>query len=590
MARIDPHSYTDPSQGTIAKLRWQLAVDFPLSRLRGVAELELAEPGSGPLDLDTRELLIDSVTVDGAPVAWKLHAPEKGQEFMGARLCVERPRNTQTIRVEYRTTPSASALQWLAPENTAGGEHPYLFSQCQPIHARSMVPIQDSPKVRFSFDAAVDVADPLVAVLAAAPGEREAGETGRAVFRFEMPQPIPAYLLALAVGNIDQKDLGPRTRVYAEPETLEAAAWEFADVEKMLEAAEQLFGPYLWDRFDFIVMPPAFPYGGMENPRLTFLTPTLIAGDRSLVNVLAHELAHSWTGNLVTNATMNDFWLNEGFTVWAERRILEALEGEDAVALAAAIGRHGLDGEIERFGADSPLTHLQTDLAGIDPDEVYSVVPYEKGFLFVAALEKAVGRSDFDAFLRAYLERFKFTSITTEEFLAFLEEQRPGLAEGVGAERWIHGPGIPDNAPSWRSPRLEELEALAAGFSEGQRPEVAQAKSWSAEDWQIYLQRLPRRLSADDCRWLDESFAFGESGNAEIRSQWYIIAAASAYEPAYAGIRAFLGNVGRMKYLKPLYKALSEGESTTTLARDIFAASKGGYHPIARGVLETMLG
>ncbi|MCK5799750.1 MAG: M1 family metallopeptidase [Deltaproteobacteria bacterium] len=589
MARLDPHSYTDISQGEVERLRLTLIVDFPLKRLRGVAELELAEAASGDLDLDTRDLLIDSITVEGAPVAWKLHPVEKGQEFMGARLSIERPRGTKRVTIAYRTTPAASALQWLSPENTAGGEHPYLFSQSQPIHARSMVPIQDSPKVRFSFEAEVDVADPLVAVLAAAPGKRVAGETGRALFRFEMPQRIPSYLLALAVGNIAHKDLGPRTRVYAEPETLDAAAWEFEDVEKMLTAAEALFGPYLWERFDFIVMPPAFPYGGMENPRLTFLTPTLIAGDRSLVNVLAHELAHSWTGNLVTNATMNDFWLNEGFTVWAERRILEALEGEDAVALAAAIGRHDLDEEVKRVGADSPFTHLETDLAGTDPDEVYSVVPYEKGFLFVTLLEAEVGREDFDAFLRAYLERFKFTSITTAQFLAFVEEVRPGLLERVGSEKWVHGPGIPENAPTFHSAHLEDLEALAAGFGEGLRPVVSEAKAWSAEDWQIYLQRLPRSIDDVSCRFFDETFALGKSGNAEILAQWLTIAAGSAYEPAYARIREFLGSVGRMKFLKPLYKALLSQEKTAKLAQEIFATAKDAYHPIARGVLEGML-
>lgn len=585
MARMDPHSYTDLEQGCISRLHWHLQVDFPLSRFRGVVQLELAEAQEGPLDLDTRDLLIDSVTSDGKPLAFEHHRPEG---FMGARLCVVRPRGCKTVRIEYRTTPQASALQWLAPENTAGGEHPYLFSQCQPIHARSMLPLQDSARVRFSFTADVDVPAPLVAVLAAAPGRKRAGETGRTVFSFEMPQRIPSYLLALAVGDIASQDLGPRTRVYAEPATLKAAAWEFEAVEKMLTAAEELFGPYLWDRFDFIVMPPAFPYGGMENPRLTFLTPTLIAGDRSLVNVLAHELAHSWTGNLVTNATMNDFWINEGFTVWAERRILEALEGKDAVALSAAIGRHGLDEEIERFGADSPLTHLQTDLAGTDPDDVYSVVPYEKGALFVTLLEQTVGREEFDRFLKAYLERFKFTSITTQELVAFIEEQRPGLLEQVGAERWLHGPGIPDNAPVFQAARLEELSTLADGWKDGARPVVDEAKKWSADEWQIYLQRVPRPLDSEACAWLDKEFGLGGNGNAEILCQWLIIAAASAYEPAFPRLRSFLGSVGRMKYLKPLYKALV-ANNQQKLAREIFAASKAGYHPIARGVLEKML-
>jgi aminopeptidase N len=405
-----------------------------------------------------------------------------------------------------------------------------------------------------------------------------------------MPQPIPAYLLALAVGNIASRDLGPRSRVYAEPETLDAAAWEFEGVDPMLQAAESIFGPYLWDRFDFLVMPPAFPYGGMENPRLTFLTPTLMAGDRSLVNVLTHELAHSWTGNLVTNASMNHFWLNEGFTVWAERRILEKLEGEEAVALGAAIGRNGLDGELERFGEGSPLTRLETDLAGTDPDEVFSLVPYEKGFLFVSLLERTAGRERFDGFLRDYIERFKFQSITTVDFEAFIEEKLPGVLAEARSEEWIRGPGIPDNAPVYRSEQLETVQGLATALGEGDRPDPAALKGWGAEEWQIFLQGVPKQLPAGDCKWMDETFGLTRSKNGEILCLWLVIAAGSSYEPAYDRIRSFLAEVGRMKFLKPLYKALADNEQTVPMGKEILAENAGSYHPIAKLVLEKMLG
>ena len=425
---------------------------------------------------------------------------------------------------------------------TAGGKHPYLFSQCQAIHARSVIPCQDSPLARFTFDARVTVPEALTVVMAAAPGEAAKGpRQGTRTFAFTMPQAIPPYLFALAAGNIVGKDLGPRSRVYTEPEMLEASAWEFAGVDPMLLAAEEIFGPYLWDRFDFVVMPPSFPYGGMENPRLTFLTPTLLAGDRSLVNVLAHELAHSWTGNLVTNATIDDFWLNEGFTVWAERRILEKLEGTEAHSLSAAIGRKGLQDALDQFGMDSPFTRLKTDSWGSDPDEFYSMVPYEKGFLLVVLMEQTVGRAKFDAFVKKYIEKFSFTSITTDQFEDFLDAELPGLAEKVGAERWIHGEGLPDNAPSFTSKRLAELQGLAKGWSAGQRPDPAAAKAWSATDWQIYLQNLPRDIGLEGCAWLDKNFQLNNAGNSEILCNWLGLAVGNGYEPAYAKAAEFVG-------------------------------------------------
>jgi len=478
----------------------------------------------------------------------------------------------------------------LEPAQTDGGKHPYLFSQCQAIHARSVIPCQDSPLARFTFKCEMTVPEALTVVMAAAPGEaRAGGQSGTRTFSFEMPQSIPPYLFAFAVGNIVSEDLGPRSRVYTEPETLKRSAWEFAEVDTMLINAENVFGPYLWDRFDFLVMPGSFPYGGMENPRLTFLTPTLLAGDRSLVNVLAHELAHSWTGNLVTNASINDFWLNEGFTVWAERRILENMHGLEAKALSAAIGRNGLMEAMESFGANSDFTKLEIDGAGTDPDEFYSLVPYEKGFLFVALLEETVGRETFDAFVKKYIEEFSFTSLTTAQFEEFLNKELPGVAEKVGAEQWIHQPGLPDNAPSFTSERLTMLENLAKGWTDGVRPDVAEAKAWTPDDWQIFMQALPRTLPAADCAWLDENFALTKQGNCEILSNWLIIAVGSGYEPTFDRVRSFLAEVGRMKYLKPLYTALHSGAKTKGLAAETFAANAGGYHPIARGGIERIL-
>jgi leukotriene-A4 hydrolase len=588
LSRRDPHSFSDLDQGRVASMDLDLNVDFPSSRIHGKATLNLAAPGGGPLDLDTRDLEVRGVTdPDGYKLAWEIAEKD---DILGSCLRVTLPAGAVTFTIDYATSPKASALQWLEPAQTDGGKHPYLFSQCQAIHARSVIPCQDSPLARFTFHAKMTVPEDLTVVMAAAPGQAgEGAQPGTRSFRFEMPQSIPPYLFAFAVGNIVSQDLGPRSRVYTEPETLEKSAWEFADVDKMLLAAEGVFGPYLWDRFDFLVMPGSFPYGGMENPRLTFLTPTLLAGDRSLVNVLAHELAHSWTGNLVTNATMDDFWLNEGFTVWAERRILENLDGLEAKSLAAAIGRNGLMEAMNSFGMDSPFTQLQTDSKGSDPDEFYSLVPYEKGFLFVSLLEQAAGRDKFDPFIKKYIKHFSFTSITTAQFEEFLNAELPGIADQVRANEWIHHAGLPDNNPVFESERLDMLENLAKGWSDGGRPDVAAAKKWSPEDWQIFLQALPRTLPEDDCAWLDENFDLTGQGNSEILCNWLIIATGSGYEPVFDRTARFLSEVGRMKYLKPLYTTLYAGEKTKGLAKEIFAANANGYHPIARGGIERIM-
>jgi leukotriene-A4 hydrolase len=579
MARLDPHSHTDMAQPHQRHLSWTAEVDFAGRTVQATATLRF-DRGGGPVDLDSRGLEVQAVTSpEGKPLPFELGPPEP---ILGQRLRIELPRAVDTCLIRYRTGPEASALQWLEPEQTAGGKAPFLYSQCQAIHARSVVPLQDTPRLRITYDAALTVPAALRGLMAAGTVDREV-RGDRAVERYRMDEPIPPYLLAFAVGDLASRELGPRSRVWAEPSVVSQAADEFVGVNGMLTSAEALFGPYPWGRFDLLVLPPSFPYGGMENPRLTFLTPTLLTGDRSLVSVVAHELSHSWTGNLVSNATAEDFWLNEGFTVFAERRILEVLEGPEMVALHAAVGRQALDEAVANFRDRPALTRLRTRLEGVDPDDAFSQVPYEKGFLFLRALEDAVGRPAFDRFLRRYMEAFRFQSITTEELLELVRTELPGALEAVNAPRWIDGEGVPPNAPVARSSRLEQLEALKT-----QAPPAA-AKDWSPWEWQVYLNHLPRPSPAEVMTALDDRFHLTRAPNPEVLVAWLTVAVRSGHAPAVRRAEDFLGQVGRMKYLKPLYAALIAGPGTRSLAEACARRYRKRYHVIAAAGVDALL-
>ena len=582
MPRRDPHSYNDDAHVETESLELVARIDFGSRTISGDATLKFRTPGGGTLDLDTRDLEIHEVLDhQGNEVRWNLHPAEP---ILGSRLSIELPPASPSVRIRYRTSPTASALQWLEPAQTSGKRAPFLFSQCQAIHARSVIPLQDTPRLRIRYTAELAIPKQLRAVMAAAPLQRTESDDV-AIERFEMPQPIPPYLFAFAVGDLASRDLSPRSRVWAEPDVVERAAWELGTVEQMIVAAESLFGPYDWDRFDILTMPPSFPYGGMENPRLTFLTPTVIAGDRSLVRIVAHELAHSWTGNLVTNANAEHFWLNEGFTVYAERRIIEILEGTDVAALNAALGRRVLDESLARFENRPELTRLRTQLWGVDPDDAYSQVPYQKGYFFLVMLEQSVGRTAFDRWLRSYLADFRFGAITTDDFIAHFERAFPGTLAGVNAiAEWIDGPGLPSTAPQPRSTRLAAIEQLGARC-----PPRELADNWSATEWMIYLESIPRPASPELCTQLDSTYALTQSTNYEVLAAWLELALRSGSDAALPRAEEVLAAVGRMKFLRPLYLALAKTPQFKDRARPLYDRLRASYHPIAQQVIDAVL-
>jgi leukotriene-A4 hydrolase len=621
--RPDPHSLARPDQVLVEHVGLALTVDFANSVLRGEAIMKVTRlDPAAPLRLDTSELEVQAVAaaqlelavgdqgvVELAPLASHpafvdiefRFEPAPGQPELGTALVAELPEGMQLVRVSYSTKPSATGLQWLTPEQTAGKRLPFLYSQSQAIHARSWIPGQDSPGVRTTWDAVITVDDRFTPVMAAALSEPlPVDEAGLRSVRFVMPKPVPAYLIALGVGDLERREIGPRTAVWADPKIVEGAAREFADMESMLGSAEQLYGPYAWGRYDVLVLPPAFPFGGMENPCMTFATPTIIAGDRSLVSLIAHELAHSWSGNLVTNRTWGDLWLNEGFTVYFERRIVEAIFGRERAELEARIGKRELLAELAdpEILANTPdLQRLRTDLAGLDADANFSTIPYEKGALLLRRLEDTYGRERFDAFLRKWFESNAFGSVSTDDFLEFVELELIGASEPLPGKQppnlaeWIDGAGLPADAPEPSAIELDAVELAAKQWLADAQPlaEIP-TKDWSAWHWLHFLRSLPTELGNERMVELDRAFELTASGNAEILGQWLVLVARQRYEPGFVELERFLIEVGRRKFLTPIYRALLTSEAGTVQAKAIYAKARPGYHSISRATIDELVG
>jgi leukotriene-A4 hydrolase len=584
---MDIHSHAEPARVRVTHASLDLEIDPARSELRGsvVLSLDRADHES-PLVLDAKGLAVESVTgTDGGARNWSL-GPEDA--ILGSALTVELLWADKTVRIAYRTTERAEALQWLAPGQTADREAPFLFTQGQSILTRTWIPVQDSPGIRITFDARVRAPQGLTVLMSAEMVGPDAG----GAFRFRMDRPIPPYLIALACGKLEFRPISPRCGIWAEPSVVDRARDEFADTEKMIEAAEGLFGPYRWGRYDVLVLPPSFPFGGMENPCLTFATPTVLAGDRSLVALVAHELAHSWSGNLVTNATWSDFWLNEGFTVYFESRIMERVYGGERARMEAILLIADLEREMKELDARDQILHV--DLAGRHPDDGFSQVPYVKGALFLRRVEDVFGRGRFDRFLRSYFDSHAFQSITTGQFLDFLKEnlftQDPELAAQIDLHRWIEEPGLPDDAPRPTSKALADVDVQIRRWKEGTEPAALATREWVTQQWLHFLERIAGALDAGSMAKLDETFHFTDSGNAEILTVWLRLSIAHGYGAADARLEQFLTTVGRRKFLEPLYKELVKTDTGRARAEAIYARARPRYHAVSTAAIDPIVG
>jgi leukotriene A-4 hydrolase/aminopeptidase len=586
--QTDVHSFSNPDEVTVTHSQLDLQLDFDNKLIIGKVTHHIDNIESvNKLRLDIRDIKIKQVVLNYELTAAFNLGDEK--PWMGQCLEINIEPDTRFVTIYYETSPHAAALQWLSPKQTSGGVSPFMFTQSEAILARSWIPCQDSPSVRFTYSASVRVPANLMAVMSASNPKEKASD---GIYHFEMKQPVPSYLLALAAGDLVYTSLSDRAGVYAEPEVIEKAAWEFIDMEKMVSVAEELYGPYRWEQFDVLVLPPSFPFGGMENPRLVFATPTILSGDRSLVSLIAHELAHSWSGNLVTNATWNDFWLNEGFTVYFERRIMEKIEGSSYSDMLIQTGYQELQNTLIELGYQNMDTCLKLKLKDRDPDDGMTMIAYEKGFFLLLTIEKAIGRDRMDAFLKDYFKTFAFQSMDTEMFIDYLRSKvfkdDKKLENAITPEQWIYLPGLPANCPQIHSKRFGKVEEAIKIFNHTMNPVYIDTTSWTTHEWLYFLHLLPSGMDASAMNRLDLAYEFTQSGNAEILCAWLQLAIMNNYEPAYEKLELFLQSVGRRKFLMPLYKALLKTETGKSLASSIYKKARPNYHYIATASIDAL--
>ena len=592
----DEHSYANINEIRTEHLHLDLEIDFDEKRVSGVARHQMSKSDADTAVFDVKGLQIEKITIGKSNEKETDFVIGEADEILGSPLFVKITPGTEFINIYYQTTKETEAIDWLPAELTASKIHPYMYTQGQAILTRSWIPIQDTPMNRITYSADVKVPSDLLAIMSAN-NPKEKSSTGE--YHFEMKQRIPAYLIAIAVGDIVYNSLGDNCGVYSEPAYADDCAFEFTDMPKMIEAAENLYGEYRWEQFDIVILPYSFPFGGMENPRLTFANPTLIAGDQSLVTVIAHELAHSWSGNLVTNSTWDDFWLNEGFTVYFENRIMEELYGKETADILAVIERQELDTALEEMENDghSEDTHLKLHLHDRSPDDGMTDIAYNKGAYFLRTLEHVAGREKFDTFLRNYFDSHAFETISTEEFVNYLDSEllEPNSID-FNVEEWIYQPGLPNNCVNITSSRLNRMIKMAEDVNNGKDIFMGsdgdlKRSDFITQEWQAFIRGLSTDISIETMIKIDEKLHFSDQANRQLKVEWYQLAVRVGNKSVRPEMKEHLVLVGRRWYIERIYQALKDSDDPDDLvwAKQVYDEAKNNYHFVSKSTIEEIL-
>lgn len=592
---VDLHSFANVKDIHTTHLHLDLRVNFGSKIIYGVARHEMSGHTCDTAIFDIKELEIKKVTLGKGDETSTDFVIGKYDSLLGQPLKVKITPDTKYINIYYQTTEKSEALDWLEPELTAGKKNPFLYTQGQAILTRSWIPCQDTPLNRITYSADVKVPKHLFALMSAS-NPKEKNDTGE--YHFEMDQPIPSYLIALAVGDLVYTKFDKRCGVYSEPELAEACAYEFVDLPKMINAAEGMYGAYAWDQYDLIILPYSFPFGGMENPRLTFANPTIVAGDRSMVSVVAHELAHSWSGNLVTNATWNDFWLNEGFTVYFENRIMETIYGKEIADILAIVEYQDLEVALEDIAQSMypEDTRLKLELNHRNPDEGMTDIAYVKGAFFLRTVEQMAGRNKFDAFLKAYFEKYAWQTVTTEDFVDYLKKNllEPNDID-FNVDEWIYETGLPKNCVKITSERLENMKSMAEKINNN--PSMAsqvlsgiQRGDHITQEWLTFIRHLNDDSPVSTLRSIDQQLKFASESNPALKSAWYQLGVKAGYKDIRPDMKAYLLKIGRRWYIEGIYQELHDsGEDDLAWAKEVFDEAQHNYHFVSRATIEEIL-
>lgn len=607
----DPNTLSNYNAWRTKHTTANFEIDFDAKHLKGdvTLSLERLARSESSITLDTSYLDVSSVKVQGEEAKFELTSSRQGPYGSPLKIIVsEKHQGPQfDVNISVKTTKDCTALQWMTPAQTSNKKHPYMFSQCQAIHARSLFPCQDTPDVKSTYTFNIRSSLPVLAS-GLPTGARDfkhgqEGKPGTLLYTFNQPIPMASYLFALASGDLASASIGPRSSVWTGPEELTACQWEFAaDTEKYIQTAESIVSPYAWTQYNILVLPPSFPYGGMENPIFTFATPTVVSGDRQNVDVIAHELSHSWSGNLVSNASWEHFWLNEGWTTYLERRLQAAIHGGfQHRDFSAIIGWKALTDSINQFGTDHEFTKLIPNLKGQDPDDAFSSIPYEKGFTFLLHLEKLLGLEKWDAFIPHYFKTYSRKSVDSYEFkstlLAFFATDATATEKlnSLEWDSWFYSPGFPPK-PDFDTSLVDECYDLAAKWTAAVHaprsftPHPADVEGWTANQLLVFLETLQTAsplLTPQLVQSLGAAYSLRSSRNVEVLSRYYVLGLKAGDEVVYQPAAELLSRVGRMKFVRPLFKGLLRRDAG--LARRTVEANREFYHPICWGMIEKIL-